>query len=71
LDAAEHAVELFERDGARRPLARALHLLGDAVVLAGDRGRAEWPYRRALSIFDELGAAEADVIRQKLADLGY
>jgi tetratricopeptide (TPR) repeat protein len=71
LDAAEHAVELFERDGARRPLARALHLLGDAAVLAGDRGCAERPYRRALSIFDELGATEADVIRQKLADLGY
>ena len=66
IDCYQRALALFAETGDRPNEAQALTNLGDAHEAAGDHGDAHTAWRAALDILDELGHADADVLRARL-----
>ncbi|WP_329404240.1 tetratricopeptide repeat protein [Streptomyces melanogenes] len=72
VEAAEHAArarDIAEARGDAGILARALAQLGHAHRTQGATDRAREHYRRAESIFRELGLPDADDVAQHLREL--
>jgi tetratricopeptide (TPR) repeat protein len=68
IDSYRKALTLYTETGDRPNEAQALTDLGDALETAGDHGDAHDAWRAALDILDELGHADADLLRARLAD---
>ena len=66
VDCYEQALRLFRKTGDRRSEAIGLAYLGDTLDAAGEREAARGAWTRALAVFDELGLAEADPLRDRL-----
>jgi tetratricopeptide (TPR) repeat protein len=65
----EKAVRLFQQHGDRYAGAVTLRQLGDTYLALGDPAAARTVWRRALTILDTLGHADADDVRANLARL--
>ena len=63
------ALELLEETGERFYVAIVLSHLGDAYQIAGENPAADDAWRQALAIFTQLGAREAQGVRDKLGAL--
>ena len=63
------ALGLSRDSGSVFEQARALAGLGRADALVGLPARAEQQWRQALDLFTQLGAAEAEAVREDLARL--
>lgn len=68
-DLHRYALELAEDYGDPDQQARAHAGIGDAAALAGDAPVARQHWERSLTLFTELGAPEADIVRARLASL--
>ncbi|MEU4220442.1 tetratricopeptide repeat protein [Actinoplanes sp. NPDC026623] len=68
IDCYRHALPLYREAGDRPNEAQALANLGDAHESAGHHADARAAWRSALDILDELGHADADLIRTRLPD---
>jgi len=65
-----HAIRMFHELGDRYYEACALSHLGDAWASAGDLDAARRSWREAFVILDEVGHAEADELRARIAAAG-
>jgi tetratricopeptide (TPR) repeat protein len=68
IDCYRHALTLYAETGDRPNEAQALTNLGDAHEAAGDHDDAHDAWLAALDILDELGHADADLLRARLPD---
>jgi tetratricopeptide (TPR) repeat protein len=68
IDCYRHALGLYAETGDRPNEAQARTNLGDAQDSAGDHAAARESWRAALHILDQLGRADADLVRARLAD---
>ncbi|MEU3840453.1 BTAD domain-containing putative transcriptional regulator [Streptomyces sp. NPDC028635] len=65
-ECAQRALALSRPTAQRLNVARAEHVLGTVAALGGDHTRAAAYWTRALAVFTEIGAAEADDVRTRL-----
>ncbi|MBB4933393.1 tetratricopeptide (TPR) repeat protein [Lipingzhangella halophila] len=63
------ALRVSQRAGARMEVARVHQMLGELAQLRGHPRSSREHLQRALSSYTELGAPEAETVRQHLADL--
>jgi tetratricopeptide (TPR) repeat protein len=68
IDCYEQALALYRESGDRPNEAQAFTNLGDVHESAGHHADARAAWRSALDILDELGHADADLIRTRLPD---
>jgi len=65
----EKAVALFRSEAERFYFGESLVRLGDCHRDLGDLAGAREAWRRALTVFDDLGSPDADSVRDKLVEI--